>query len=115
MAIHHEISRTQEGPGAAAPAWSDMDLDFTLVPDVEPPPRIAHARERLLMCRLYLGLIRSINDDYGLDFAPIGDSASCRMVGIYVLLRTLMCSPIHASTIARALKLPRATVLRRLQ
>src|SRR5262249_34706596 len=95
--------------------WPELGPDFLLVPDVDPPPRIALARERLLMCRLYLGLIRSINDDYGLAFAATGDSASCRSVGIYVLLRTLMCSPIHASTIARALKLPRATVLRRLQ
>jgi len=72
-------------------------------------------RERILVCRLYLGLIRSISDDYGAPFAAHSDSASFRAIGIYVLLRTLMCSPTNSSAIAHALKLPRATVLRRLQ
>src|SRR5262245_30144966 len=69
----------------------------------------------MLLCRLYLGLIRSINDDYGAAFASHSDSSSLRAIGIYVFLRTVMCSPVHASAIARALKLPRMTVLRRLQ
>jgi DNA-binding IclR family transcriptional regulator len=38
-----------------------------------------------------------------------------RTIGIYVFLRTVMCSPARASQIAHALRLPRATVLRRLQ
>jgi hypothetical protein len=91
------------------------DLDFVLIDDVRPPPRIAQARERLLMCRLYVGLIRSLNDDYGADFAANNDSCTLRSIGIYVFLRTLMCSPVRASTIAQALKLPRTTVNRRLQ
>lgn len=67
------------------------------------------------MCRLYLGLIRSISDDYGAAFAAHNDSSTFRTIGIYVFLRTVMCSPARASTIANALKLPRVTVLRRLQ
>jgi DNA-binding IclR family transcriptional regulator len=42
-------------------------------------------------------------------------SATYRTIGIYVFLRTVMCSPVRASTIAQVLKIPRATVLRRLQ
>jgi DNA-binding IclR family transcriptional regulator len=38
-----------------------------------------------------------------------------RTIGIYVFLRTVMCSPVRASQIAHALKLPRVAVLRRLQ
>jgi DNA-binding IclR family transcriptional regulator len=38
-----------------------------------------------------------------------------RTIGIYVFLRTVMCSPVRASTIAQTLKLPRTTVIRRLQ
>ncbi len=91
------------------------DLSFVLVDDIKPPPRIALARERMLMCRLYLGLIRGINDDYGAQFAADGDSCTVRTIGIYVFLRTVMCSPVRASTIAQALKLPRTTVIRRLQ
>jgi DNA-binding IclR family transcriptional regulator len=69
----------------------------------------------MLICRLYLGLIRSISDDYGAQFVAHSDSSSLRTVGIYVFLRTVTCSPVHASKIANVLKLPRATVLRRLQ
>jgi DNA-binding IclR family transcriptional regulator len=38
-----------------------------------------------------------------------------RTIGIYVFLRTVMCSPVRASQIAHALKLPRVAVLQRLQ
>jgi DNA-binding MarR family transcriptional regulator len=111
---HHRAPQAQDHVGTHP--WRDLDFgsgDFVLIPNVQPPPRIELARERMLMCRLYLGLIRSISDDYG--FADRSDSSTYRTIGIYVFLRTLMCSPVHVSRIARALKLPRATVLRRLQ
>ena len=95
-------------------AWHKSDSDFVLVDEVHPPRRIEFARERMLLCRLYLGLIRTLNDDYGAEFAKHSDSASYRSIGIYIFLRTVMCSPVRASTIAQALKIPRVTVLRRL-
>ena len=88
--------------------------DFVLLAEIKPPSRIELARERLLLSRLYLGLIQSLNDDYGSEFAKHSDSATYRTIGIYVFLRTVMCSPVRASTIAHTLKLPRTTVLRRL-
>jgi DNA-binding HxlR family transcriptional regulator len=91
------------------------DPHFVMVDDVKPPPRIKQARERLLLCRLYVGLIRSIHDDYGAEFVANSDSCTMRTIGIYVFLRTLMCSPVRAGTIAQALKLPKTTVNRRLQ
>jgi len=98
------------------PAVPDVDdPDFILIHDVRPPSRIVRARERLLLSRLYVGLIRSLNDDYGAEFAANSDSCTVRTIGIYVFLRTLMCSPVRASVIAQTLKLPRATVNRRLQ
>jgi DNA-binding MarR family transcriptional regulator len=100
---------------AAHDRLDDSDIDFVLIQDVKPPQRIALARERMLISRLYIGLIRSIHDDYGAAFATHSDSATIRTIGIYVFLRTVMCSPVRASTIASALKLPRQTVLRRLQ
>jgi len=112
---NHQGAETQEAEPSAKQPWAHLGPDFVMMEDVKPPQRIALARERMLMCRMYLGLIRSISDDYGAPFAANSDSASLRTIGIYVLLRTLMCSPAPASTIARALKLPRPTVLRRLQ
>ncbi|MCP3469486.1 helix-turn-helix domain-containing protein [Bradyrhizobium sp. CCGUVB1N3] len=95
--------------------WVAAGEEFVLLDTVQPPARIAMARERLLLTRLYLGLIRSLNDDYGADFVKQNDSATFRTIGIYLFLRTAMCSPVRASTVAQALRLPRATVLRRLE
>ena len=86
-----------------------------MIEEGKPPSRIELARERMLISRLYLGLLRTITDDYGTEFAAQSDSLTYRTIGIYVFLRTVMCSPVRASQIAHALKLPRATVLRRLQ
>jgi hypothetical protein len=93
----------------------DPHSGFVLVKEVRPPQRIALAHERMLLCRLYLGLIRSLNDDYGTAFGSHSDSATYRAIGIYVFLRTVMCSPARVANIADALRLPRAVVLRRLQ
>jgi len=112
---NHRATQTHEAPHADVHAWAHLGDDFVVLDEARPPPRIALARERMLMSRLYLGLIRSITDDYGADFAAQSDSASLRAVGIYVFFRTLMCSPAHPSAIAHALKLPRPTVLRRLE
>jgi class 3 adenylate cyclase len=73
------------------------------------------ARERILICRLYLGLLQTITDDYGAEFAAHSDSLAYRTISIYVFLRTVMCSPVRASQIAHALKLPRVSVVRRLE
>jgi DNA-binding MarR family transcriptional regulator len=111
----HQATRDQSKRHIQAHDWSDGSSDFVLVQDVQPPPRIELARERMLMCRLYLGLIQTISDDYGAEFVAPSDSSTLRTVGIYVFLRTVMCSPVSAGKIAHALKLPRVTVLRRLQ
>jgi DNA-binding MarR family transcriptional regulator len=93
---------------------SESSTDFIVLDDVRPPARIELGRERMLLCRLYLGLIQTVNDDYGAEFAKHSDSAVYRTIGIYVFLRTVTCSPVRASTIAQVLKIPRTTVLRRL-
>jgi hypothetical protein len=46
----------------------------------------------MLICRLYLGLMRTVTDDYGTEFALHSDSLAYRTIGIYVFLRTVMCS-----------------------
>jgi DNA-binding MarR family transcriptional regulator len=106
----HQLSRSQEED-----PWADHGSDFVLIAEGKPPPRIELAKERMLVCRLYLGLMRTITDDYGAEFAAHSDSMAYRTIGIYVFLRTVMCSPVRASQIAHALKLPRVAVLRRLQ
>ena len=58
----HQASYSQ-----AEDAWTDYGSDFVLMEESKPPPRIELARERLLICRLYLGLLRTITDDYGAE------------------------------------------------
>jgi DNA-binding MarR family transcriptional regulator len=113
MSIQNEVQAS--GPQHQALDWVDHGSDFILIAEGKPPARIALARERMLVCRLYVGLLQTITDDYGADFAVHSDSLAYRTIGIYVFLRTVMCSPARASQIAHALRLPRAAVLRRLQ
>ena len=112
---HNQESRSPAEAGNDADVWAHHGSDFVLVAEGRPPSRIALAHERMLVSRLYLGLLRTITDDYGTEFAAQSDSLTLRTIGIYLFLRTVMCSPARASQIAHALKLPRAAVLRRLQ
>jgi hypothetical protein len=110
-----QVSPPQREAYNDALSFVDHGADFVLIPEGKPPSRIALARERMLICRLYVGLLQTITDDYGAQFAAHSDSLAYRTIGIYVFLRTVMCSPARASQIAHALRLPRAAVLRRLQ
>ena len=56
--------------------------DFVLIEEGKPPSRIELARERMLISRLYLGLLRTITDDYGTEFAAQSDSLTYRTIGI---------------------------------
>jgi hypothetical protein len=111
----HDALHERNTSHIGAHSLRERGADFVLVDEIHPPPRIELARERMLVCRLYLGLIRSITEDYGVAFAGQSDSSTLRTIGIYVFLRTVMCSPVGASKIASALKLPRVIVVRRLQ
>jgi hypothetical protein len=104
---NHPVSQSQ-----AEDAWTDYGSDFVLIAEGKPPPRIELARQRMLICRLYLGLMRTITDDYGAKFAAHSDSLAYRTIGIYVFLRTVMCSPVRASQIAHALKQLRVSEMR---
>jgi DNA-binding MarR family transcriptional regulator len=112
------MSNDNEGPSerqAHDEVQTDFRSDFVLIAEGRPPSRIALARERMLISRLYVGLLQSITDDYGAAFVAQSDSLAYRTIGIYVFLRTVLCAPARASQIAHALRLPRAAVLRRLQ
>jgi len=109
------IQKQTSAPQHEALDWVDHGSDFILIAEGKPPARIELARERMLISRLYVGILQTITEDYGADFAAHSDSLSYRTIGIYVFLRTVMCSPARAGQIAHALRLPRAAVLRRLQ
>ena len=56
--------------------WGDQ-FGFCLVVEGRPLPRIALARERMLISRLHLGLLRAIVDDYDTGFSLAYFAKSC--------------------------------------
>jgi len=81
-----------EEPGGTPP-WDHLDCDFVMVDDTQPPRRIEMGRERLLMCRLYIGLIRSLNDDYGAVFAQNDKYGDAGFEGVARMLRRYRRDP----------------------
>ncbi|MGB8103308.1 MAG: hypothetical protein WCF47_03450, partial [Pseudolabrys sp.] len=65
----HHAAHAHNTKHLGAHTLRERGADFVLVEEIHPPPRIELARERMLLCRLYLGLIRSVNEDYGASFA----------------------------------------------
>jgi hypothetical protein len=90
----HHAAHAHNTKHLGAHTLRERGADFVLVEDIHPPPRIELARERMLLCRLYLGLIRSINEDYGASFAGQNDSSPSAF--------TYFCAPSCARRLARA-------------
>ncbi len=99
MSSHNQQSQPEAGNDQNV--WTDHGSDFVLIAESRPPSRIALAHERMLVSRLYLGLLRTITDDYGAEFAAHSDSLTLRTIGVYLFLRTVMCAPARASQIAQ--------------
>jgi hypothetical protein len=103
---NHEVSQSQ------AEDWTDYGSNFVLKAEGKPPPRIELARERMLICRLYLGLMRTITDDYRAEFAAHSDSLAYRTIGIYVFLRIRYVLPRSRKSDRLRAELPRVSVVR---
>jgi hypothetical protein len=71
MSIPNEVQAS--GSQHDTTDWVDHGSDFILIAEGKPPSRIALARERMLICRLYVGLLQTVTDDYGADFAACSD------------------------------------------
>src|SRR6516165_8824946 len=106
----NQASWPQAEAQSDAGVWADHGSDFVLISEGRPPSRIELARERMLICRLYLGLLRTITDDYVAEFAAQSDSLTLRAIGIFVFLPTFMCPPPPASQIAKPLNFPGVAV-----
>ena len=78
------MSNDNEGPPerqAHDEVQTDFRSDFVLIAEGRPPSRIALARERMLISRLYVGLLQSITDDYGAAFVAQSDKRRAIVVG----------------------------------
>ena len=65
MSVQQDHRLSQSEARSDPHDWNEQRSDFVLIADGKPPSRIELARERMLICRLYLGLMRTITDDRG--------------------------------------------------
>src|SRR5262249_368438 len=99
----NQASWPQAEAHSDAGVWADHGSDFVLISEGRPPSRIELARERMLICRLYLGLLRTITDDYGIEFAAHSDSLTHLRISAHrhVLARSRKSNRASAQTAAR--------------
>jgi DNA-binding transcriptional ArsR family regulator len=75
--------------------------------------KILYARERAAMARMVIALMRNTNTAYFPDMR-LNDAIDLRYVATYVFLGHVEGRLMNVSKLARALGMPRATVLRKL-
>ena len=74
---------------------------FVVLDDTTPPSRIELGREPLLLCRLYLGLMQTLNDGHELKRAKHSHNVTRRAIEANDFFRPVTCPPLRLSTIAQ--------------
>jgi IclR helix-turn-helix domain len=77
--------------------------------------KIKAARQRSVMIRLMIDIMRSLHGVYAPSHEPFGTRLETFFVGFCVALGDIEDKPFSASKIATYLHMPRTTVMRRLQ
>src|SRR5690349_4844306 len=104
----------------AAPAQLDSsmmieDLDKHPRPPVDRiPAPVKAARQRLVLCRLMIDVMRSVHGAYAPADQPFGSRLETFFIGLCVALGGLEQRPFSVSKIAAYMRVPRTTVMRRL-
>jgi hypothetical protein len=78
-------------------------------------PKIKAARQRLVLVRLMIDIMRSLHGAYAPSDEPFGTRLETFFVGFCVALGDIEGKPFSASKIAAYLHMPRTTVNRRLK
>jgi len=76
--------------------------------------RITAARQRLVFCRLMFDIMRNLHGAYAPPSEPFGNRLETFFVGICVALGQVDGRPFSVAKIAAYMRVPRATVTRRL-
>ena len=76
---------------------------------------ITAARQRLVLCRLMFDIMRSLHGAYAPATEPFGNRLETFFVGLCVALGQLDGRPFSIAKIAGYMRVPRATVMRRLK
>jgi hypothetical protein len=76
--------------------------------------KVEKARQRLVLCRLMINIMRSVHGAYAPAKEPFGVRLETFFIGLCIGLGDLDGSPFSVATIATYMRVPRTTVTRRL-
>jgi biotin operon repressor len=77
--------------------------------------QIRAARQRLVLCRLMIDIMRSVHGAYAPPTEPFGSRLETFFIGLCIALGELEDKPFSTSKIAAFMGVPRTTVMRRLE
>jgi len=76
--------------------------------------KVEKARQRLVLCRLMIDIMRTVHGAYAPASDPFGTRLETFFIGLCIGLGDLDGSPFSVATIATYMRVPRTTVTRRL-
>jgi hypothetical protein len=76
--------------------------------------KIEKARERLVLCRLMIDIMRTVHGAHAPVSEPFGTSLESIFIGLCVAIGDLEGKPFSVAKIAAYMRVPRTTVIRRL-
>jgi hypothetical protein len=76
--------------------------------------KIKNARQRLVLCRLMIDLMRTVHGTYAPVSEPFGTRLETFFVGLCVAIGDIEGKPFSVAKIAAYMRVPRTTVIRRL-
>ena len=76
--------------------------------------KIKEARQRLVLCRLMIDLMRTVHGAYAPVSEPFGTRLETFFVGLCVAIGDMDGKPFSVAKIAAYMRVPRTTVIRRL-
>ena len=82
---------------------------------LERSKRIARAKQRLVMCRLLVDIMRTLRAHYIPGNEPFGTRIETQFVGLCVAIGDIEGKPFSVAKIATYMGMPRSTVTRRLE
>jgi hypothetical protein len=77
--------------------------------------KIKYARQREVICRLMIDLMRNVHGAYAPNSEPFGTRIEAFFIALCVAIGDLDGKPFSVSKIAGYMRVPRATVMRRLE
>ena len=77
--------------------------------------KIKNARQRLVLCRLMIDIMRTVHGAYAPADEPFGTRLETFFIGLCVALGDIDGRPFSVAKIAAYMRVPRTTVMRRLE